>query len=105
MSEPIGVGDWIECVDAGRRPCSGPFDPIIVLGGIYRVHALVPGCELRSGNDSVELIEDDRLDSSGRRFCYAADRFRPIYRKRDADKLIETLKAPPVKAPNTEPVG
>lgn len=93
MSEPIGVGDWVECIRA---------DPdfarirALTLGAVYqvsRVFEIGP-----SFDDAGEIIlalsgVDPGLNDQGYPYeGFSPDRFRPIYRPKS--ELIEGLKTP-----------
>lgn len=95
MSEPIGPGDWVEVV-------SCLVDDASFRGRIFRVENIEQD-GTRCGFCEGEVGATLEQDGLGELMWCAACELRPIYRKRDADKLIQTLKAPPVNAPNMEP--
>lgn len=99
MSEPIGPGDWVECVDARphRRITVAPIT--IVFGALYRVAKVIPGgtrdyAALRFWEQDCLRVEGDPLpEPNAWRFV----RFRPIYRLKQS--IIEALKAPVTRTP------
>lgn len=96
MSEPIGPGDWVECVTTDPRPLFGL--PQVRAGSLYRVVlARDTGnlCTMANCNTTMGLsLEIDPPDAGG---AHCACVFRPIYRPRAS--LIEALKAPVARTP------
>lgn len=91
MAAPIGPGDWVECVDGDARY------PQMPRGSIWCVEAIIPWrafCALCEGGSTLfpalKLAGDPDDD-----WCACA--YRPIYRPRAS--FIESLKAPPQRAP------
>lgn len=87
----IGVGDWIECIDASGANGGGLFDGgFLVERRVYQVAEL----SFVDGRvPSVRLVGQPALHSdSGRKGSYALSRFRPIYRPKSS--IIEALKQP-----------
>lgn len=83
MSAPVGVGDWVECIDA--RPFAWTGCRVLQLGAIYRVRDIVLSLAI-TGDLSDALLLDGIHHYSPRHIkecAFAVDRFRPIYRRRD----------------------
>lgn len=87
MAEPIGPGDWVECIDDSYNPKAG-LDPIIRIGQIYQVNYLLNGvnCAFCGGKGGLNLV-GFHPDSN-----WCPTRFRPIYRPKAT--FIEGLKTP-----------
>lgn len=81
MSEPIGPGDWVECIDAtpGVNP---PNVSYLVLGALYCIEAVITSPR---GAVIYGLVGMHQTGLSGRRLAYSAWRFRPI---RDGQERI-----------------
>lgn len=82
MAEPIGPGDWVECIDA-----SVPVDPPLgaqhlVLGALYCVDQV--RLSPRTGNTGFVLCGLPK-SKAGRLVIYLPYRFRPI---RDGQERI-----------------
>ena len=101
MSEPLGKGDWAEVMETW--PAVG-----LQSGAIFLVDDVMT---FRRGCLRCAVRFSECPKAGARLHGYAPPGgydgvclsvLRHIFRKRDADKLIETLKAPPVKAPNME---
>jgi hypothetical protein len=92
MSEPIGPGDWVECIGAF-------VNPFFVVGRLYQAERVVPAigdcpaCGDETGRGLL-FVGGPRIHHPvvGVMSCCPC-RFRPVYRPR-AD-FIESLKAPP----------
>ena len=84
MSEPIGPGDWVECIDDSESPYYPGFKPLLN-GALYCVERVAPAEEFVGNVDCYELTGVQHLDEFGRRIAYQADRFRPI---RDGQERI-----------------
>ncbi len=84
MSEPIGPGDWVECVDDDPCEVYGPSG--LIAGALYRVLGAKKCTDPNTGYvaDALKVLVSPRW--------HGLKRFRPIYRPR-AD-FIESLKAP-----------
>lgn len=83
MSEPIGPGDWVECIDAGMNPLWS-FDPNIVgpplmQGALYLVERVGVG---RIGGEELLWLRGVTPSVDG---GYCLWRFRPI---RDGQERI-----------------
>lgn len=95
MSEPIGPGDYVECIDASVLRFAGYEwgGDAPNIGTIYTVERLVIA---PTGEDAFILKELRRSAAArekwGEDVGYGAFRFRPIYRPK-AD-FIENLKTP-----------
>ena len=93
MAADIGVGDWVECVDA--TPFHHTY-PTLQLGALYCVRevAIDPSPRTPDRKNGVRLhgiyLPKRQKDQAER--GWRLSRFRPIYRPR-AD-LIESLKTP-----------
>lgn len=92
MAEPIGPGDWVECVDASPMRF---FETGLTVGAVYLVEGctyprdgLIAGLLLRGVRHPGNLLGD-----------YNPRRFRPIY-KPSAD-LIQSLLRPVPAEPET----
>lgn len=89
MSNPIGSGDRVQCVDASSRPGKSGWYPgsAIYVGRIYTVREVGP-CD--DGTPGLRLVEVT-LTAEGqfRDNFYCASRFRPI---RDFKNQIEAFK-------------
>lgn len=92
MSDPIGPGDWVEnfrnvdisdCV-----PIQGGAS--LVLGEIYKVHAVVPGCDFADDIAALEIVGFEEI-IDGNREAWDIRRFRPIHRP-GKSTLIQELK-------------
>ena len=84
----IGPGDFVECVDASRKP-HNTHQPKVVEGRVYRVVEV--GLAAAGGRWLPGLLLADAPPARPNGF-YRADRFRPIYRPKSS--LIEQLKRP-----------
>lgn len=93
MAAPIGVGDWVECIDMRDYPGEIDVPPLLRLGRVYRVAAFVQA----DLGEALELCEFRDIKEDGWPPCFMVSRFRPIYRPR-AD-FIEALKAPVTRTP------
>lgn len=88
MSEPIGVGDWVEAIDLDGVPLPGP---------VAFVVAIEPGphfCKFRCGDVSMPLLVlsvDHGFGFSG----WCPNHWRPLKRPPAASTLIETLLKQP----------
>ena len=92
MAEPIGPGDWVECVEASPCWFYGPTG--LTRGALYEVCHVGPGeCESGFG---VWLVG---FRSNGPRGGYGIHRFRKVYRP-NAD-LIQSLLRPVPAEPET----
>lgn len=106
MSDPIGPGDWVECIRQGKRG-------IFHLGAIYCVEAVERPSSCEYGCIEclgVHIVGTPRpsdviADMSAYRDWWPACTFAPVYRPKQ--ELIESLKAPPkrVKTPSPEKVS
>lgn len=86
MSEPIGPGDFVECIN--REPHPG-WAPLAGQGGVYRLRVgAVYRVEGLRPYDGVllERVRSDHPDGS-----FNTCHFRPIYRRRDAESLTAKL--------------
>jgi hypothetical protein len=95
MAAPIGPGDWVQCVTS-----VGPdsFGNRIFAGSVYCVELIAPFSDLPGSPDGFGV----KLVGIGNANClWGPERFTPLGGNR-AD-LIESLKAPPIKAPAREP--
>lgn len=92
MVDPIGVGDWVECVDDSGTPDTAWLDiHRIYRGSIYRVS----DAWTDAWGDPVILVGWERESANrcfGHRCGYWVHRFRPIYHPKQ--ELIESLKVP-----------
>lgn len=97
MSEPIGPGDWVECIGGPTFPDN---EGKVVVGNLYRVKAMIPKIYCSCGKQHEGLRfhgvlnphDPKGIDSHWWGICC----FRPIYRPRQ--ELIKQLKAPPLNA-------
>jgi hypothetical protein len=86
MSQPIGPGDWVECVNRTSQwgGLLGGCDRLRV-GALYQVVAVD-----RNPDDPAVLLAEARSDHvSG---MFSASHFRPVYRPKS--DFIEKLKQP-----------
>lgn len=86
--EPIGVGDWVECIGANPKAISPTYksDAKIVLGGVYLVREIMKG-RYPDGKreDGLRFVGIIGVDPTGREGGWPVSMFRPIYRpKTDA---------------------
>ena len=91
MSEPIGVGDWVECIQ-NRKPTTQP--PIgLVVGRAYRVEAAgVTGADDDNPNTPWIRVEGARCrpDKLGFRAAW----FKPIPRPSESLFLTRLMDVP-----------
>lgn len=105
MSEPIGPGEWVECVDAG--PDSWGRAVPLEVGGVYLVasvcmaedvHGVLGPCVTLAN-----ILDEAELDFARGVIwlsAYDVSRFRPIYRPKAS--LIQSLLQPLPAEPVTE---
>lgn len=94
MSEPIGPGDWVECVSSGL---SSKGDRVEA-GRIYRVTAFkswgarCANCGCANGHTGL-VVETDKNGG------WCPKRFRPIYRPKASliQSLLKPIEADPTK--------
>ena len=84
MSQPIGPGDLVECVDPNT-----PRTRVLRLGAIYTVARVVPGPFLRC--DFGPLLREAHTPNP---FGWADYRFRPISRRSDFERFLTEVTAP-----------
>lgn len=101
MSEPIGPGDWVECIARGRgNPPGVQFerDAPLDVGRLYRVVKVVRGVDRKSGEfrEGVFLTWP-RTFIGGVEAAWPLERFRPVYRPKQT--VIDSLTAPPERTP------
>lgn len=91
MSEPIGPGDMVECIRIGNRGTTWGF----CVGGIYTVRQVRPLHTCRCG-ETVEHagLRFKEIGESGPGKSWCSLYFRPISRRSDFERLLETLKTP-----------
>lgn len=90
MSEPIGVGDWVECID----PEEDETEPnTMEIGGIYQVSETLESWECNECGSTMGLHIAGQPTLGNVPFCVC--QFRPIYRP--SASLIEDLSAPHVR--------
>lgn len=85
MSEPIGPGDWVECVDTRGHHA-------VALGRAYLVEEI-------ASNDGVSILALKGVRNElGWRWVYA-ECFRPIYRPKASliQSLLKPIEADPAK--------
>ena len=81
MSEPIGPGDWVECIDASIPTSVPEGAQHLVLGALYCVDQIRTGSSGRVGFVLRGMPKTKR----GRPVIYLTYRFRPI---RDGQERI-----------------
>lgn len=87
MSAPIGVGDFVECIDAGPDRLGTPV--VLEQGSIYQVERIwIDILDERDGSVGTGVDLYGIVDP--RDYSFELKRFKPIYRP-DAS-LIESLK-------------
>lgn len=93
----IGVGDYVECVDASQGMISD--DCGLVLGAIYQVERLEDAYHGRTLCEScgVHLVG---MPCASRTAGWDISRFRPVYHPKQS--IIEALKAPRARPPEAE---
>ncbi len=98
MAEPIGSGDFVECV---RSDCLPSTMRPLSINAIYQVRDAYLGLAVGGVRlPALRLVGvQNGMTSHGAELSYRADRFRPIYRPKAS--LIQQLLAPPRKAPAT----
>lgn len=88
MSDPIGPGDWVECVEfdgAEGDPAATDGGPLFVRGEVYCVDAVGidgGGYPWLTCAHMVKPLDCDGWDAAA---------FRPVYRRRDAESLTAKL--------------
>ena len=82
MSEPIGPGDWVECIDATPSPYYPEHGAPLVVGALYCIEAVVTS---RRGAINFALVGVHLPSKVGNRLVFAHWRFRPI---RDGQERI-----------------
>ncbi len=92
MGEPIGVGDFVECMRLGQKRYAGY--PGFVVGALYQVARVFPGPFPNGALCGLDFAGHPPAPS---RLGWNRDFFRPIYRPR-AD-FIKALKAPVTRTP------
>lgn len=88
MSEPIGPGDWVECIDATPSPNAVFYADVLVLGALYYVRKIHDKANGRSGvvtGPFYELVGIEIFAPDGSPGSFAYNRFRPI---RDGQERI-----------------
>jgi hypothetical protein len=90
MTDAIGPGDFVECVDASPDAW-GWFDCPLVVGAIYTVHECATGT-LRPDGAKGRGLRLDRHNPPIPRGFWGDHRFKPVYRPKQS--LIRDLLEP-----------
>lgn len=94
MAEPIGVGDFVECISADSEP--------LLIGAVYVVaeaHEPSGPCTLCGDAISPAVVICGVPMDPGIGYCATCE-VRPVYRPKAS--LIQALKAPPKRAPKRQ---
>lgn len=95
MTDAIGPGVYVECVNEDQAYTSNYGGPIVSIGDVLCVEQVVPGAEYYDGIDGLEFIERPQLDPDGIRVSWVITMFRPIYRRDESliARLLTKLPA------------
>lgn len=86
MSEPIGPGDWVECINNMPHKGAFPGRSVLMVGALYCVEGVIPDDQFEDRcQDAYELVGMTMLDPEGYRAAFCSCRFRPI---RDGQERI-----------------